>query len=187
MSAAGAELFQPCQKQKAVARNSECRLPGDRFGGPDLSVTNANSVFLLAMIYLDLPPVKIALQHSLRLAFEIRTQKISLVMMVPPGVHRSPVRLWGNHQEAKESASRSSLPQDVADLFVPDVAPCASKMNPALLPGDRLVLSDRFGRKPLFAVYAPSSIGDREAQPCILSATTNDFYARERLQMDTDP
>src|SRR5208283_1376481 len=59
-----------------------------------------------------------------------------------------------------------------------------SEMGAARLPGDRLILSDRFGRKPFFAVYTSSFPGDRKAQPCILPAPTDDVYARERLQKD---
>lgn len=67
MSATRAELLQSCKKQEAVAGYGECRLPRNRFVRPDLGVTNANSIFLLAVVYLDLPPVEIALQQSLGL------------------------------------------------------------------------------------------------------------------------
>ena len=184
MSAAGTELFQPRKKQEAVTGDGECRLSGNRLGRPDLSVADAYSVFLLPMIHLDLPPVKIALQQGPSIAFKVGAQKIGRVMVVLSGVHRGSVGLRGDHQQTQEAASRPSLPQDVADLFVSDVAPRTSEMNLARLPGNRVVLSDSFGRKPFFAVYTPSFPERRKAQSCVLPTTANNVYARERLQKD---
>jgi len=181
MRASGSELLQSRQKQETVAGNGECRLSRDGLVRPDLGVTDANGILLLAMIHLNLPPVKIALQQGPGVASQVGTQKIGRITIVPSGVHRGPVRVQGNHQQAKEAPSRPSLPQHIAHLFVPDLAPCASKMNPARLPCDRIVLPHRFRRKSFFTVGTSSSLRGREAQPCIFPTTTDNVHTLQRL------
>ncbi len=65
MSASRSERFQASQKQKAITGSNECRLSRDRLGRPNLSISDANSIFLFTMVNLNLPAVKIALQQCL--------------------------------------------------------------------------------------------------------------------------
>ena len=182
MSASRSELLQSRQKQEAVAGNSECRLSRYRLVSPDLSVSDTNGILLFTMINLNLPAIKITLQQHPGIALSVGAQKIGRIAVIPFGIHRCPVRLRGNHQQTKRAGSRPPLPQNIENLFVPNVAPCSSEMNPARLPGDRLILSNRFRRKPLFAVLAPSSLRGRKTQPCIFPTTTDNLQREDGCQ-----
>jgi len=153
MSTSRPKFFQTSQKQEAITGGNECRLPRDRFTRPNLSISNANCIFLFTMINFYLPTIKIALQQCLCIAFRVGAQKISWVTIISFSVHRSLVRLRGYHQQTKGTALRTSLPQNIVDLFIANIPPCSSKMNLAYLPGYRVILSNRFRRKPLFAIY----------------------------------
>jgi len=78
----------------------------------------------------------------------------------------------------------SILPENVIHLFVTDISPCTSKVNPGFLPGNGIILTNRFGRKLLFAVFASANLRYRETQPGILTTATDDFSTIQLFTKD---
>jgi hypothetical protein len=133
------------------------------------------SFFLLMMTPLDPPPVKTPLQQGCCIALQVGAQNIGRLMLVPSGI-RDPVRLGRNRQKAKETPFSAS---------VPDIAPCASKMSPARLPGKPLITSHRFSGEAFLAVYAPSFSKDRKARSGIVPAQPDDLLAQHPIRKDS--
>src|SRR5208337_363050 len=95
--------------------------------------------------------------------------------------HRGPVRLCGNYQKTKRARSCPPLPQDVANIFITNIAPGPPKMNLRRLPRNRIILSNSFRSKPLFAIFTPSSLSGRKTQSRIFPTTTDNIHTFKRL------
>ena len=149
-----------------------------------MRISDAQGVLFFPVINLDLPTVKITLQQQLRFSLVVGTQKISGLAVVSFGIHRKLIWLRGYHQKTKPAGTRPFLPEHVIHLFVTDISPCASKVDPAFLPRDGIILTNRFGRKLFFAVFASANLRYREAQPGIFTTATDDFSTIQSFTKD---
>jgi hypothetical protein len=81
-AAGGAENLQRGEQEGAVSGDRQNWLPGNGSGIPELSLANAQGVFLLSMVDFDLPAVEIDLKKLTRGMFQVGAEQKGRLTLV---------------------------------------------------------------------------------------------------------
>src|SRR6266511_2163416 len=158
------------QQQQAIRSYRQGRLARHRLLATHLSLAHSQNVFLVAMIYFDLPAIKAGLHQQLTGSGQIGREEVSRLTIVSTRVARELIRHWSDHQQSQASLTSAALPHHTADFFEFDDAALAAKVNPGLGPETLWLLAHLLGSEKLLRIFAALAGGSGKAKPRILTA-----------------
>ena len=163
----GAEGLERGQEQSAVGGHHQDRLFGYGVDIPQLGLSDAQGILLVAVVDFDLPAVEVDLQQLGGGVLQIGGEQIGRLAVVEFAAFAFAIGGSSDDEEAERDLAGAAAPIDLRHLLVTDTAALASVEQLGLLPGVGLVPTDLFGGKGGEGVKAPGRWGSAKTEPCI--------------------
>src|SRR5215213_1349262 len=176
----GAEAAQGRQQQQAIGSYHQGWLTRHRVLAPQLSLAHSQNIFLIAMIYFDLPAIKASLYEQLGWSGQIGREKVSWLAIISTRVARELIRYGSDDQQAQASLTAAALPQYASYLFVFHDAALAAQVNPSLGPATLRLLAHLLGSEKLLTVFAALARRGGKTKSRILTAAGQQLSAFQR-------
>ena len=136
--------FYGCHKQGRIGGNVESRLAFHRGVIPHLCLSNSQQVFLVFLIDLDLPAIKISLQRLRNGHIRIIDEQIGRFTIECVSV--SAIAQRSDDDQAQGACGRGTAPKDWGDRLVVQLVLLARRKDGAFFPGRGRILPQLFGR-----------------------------------------
>src|SRR5208282_1405654 len=165
LGAFGAEGLERGQQQSAVSGDHQDRLFGYGVDVPQLGLSDAQGILLVAVVDFDLPAVEVDLQQLGGGVPEVGGEQIGGLTVVEFGAFPFAIGGRRHDEEAEGNLAGAPPPMDLRYLFITDAAALASVEQLGLFPGVGLVLPDLLGSKGGERVKAAGRLGSTKTEP----------------------